>query len=49
MCFEAAASEIAKGSCELADGPLAGGELEQHSPARGIAQRVEDGTELRRL
>ena len=49
MCFEAAASEMAKGCSELADGPLAGCEFEKHAPARCVAQRVEDGAQLGRL
>ena len=46
MCFEAAASEMAKGSSELAHGSLAGRELDQHATARRVAQRVKDGREL---
>ena len=38
-----------KGLGELADGSLTGGKLEKHLPARGIAQRVKDRPELRRL
>ena len=33
---------------KLADGALAGGEFEQHAPAGGVAQRVEDGGQLGR-
>ena len=46
MCFEAAASEMAKGSRELAHSSLPGGKLEKHPPAGRIAQRMKDGTEL---
>ena len=43
MCFEAAASEMANGSRELADRPLAVGELAKHPPAGCVAERVKDG------
>ena len=35
-----------EGLCELADGSLAGGELDQHAPARRVAERMKDGSEL---
>ena len=35
-----------EGLRELADGSLAGREFEKHAPARGVAERVEDGSEL---
>ena len=35
-----------EGLCELADRALAGGEIAQHLPPRGVAQGVEDGVEL---
>ena len=46
MCFDAAASDIAKGSRQLADRALARGEFAQHAPAGGVAQGVEDGIQL---
>ena len=38
-----------EGLRELADRSLAGGEFEQHAPARRVAERVEDVAQLRRL
>ncbi len=38
-----------EGLRQLADGPLAGGEFAQHAPAGGVAQRMKDMSQLRRL
>ena len=35
-----------EGFRELADGALATGELAQHLPPRGVAERVKDGIQL---
>ena len=48
MCFEAAASEMAKGSASRPDILLTPGEFAKHPPPRGVAERMEDGIELRR-
>ena len=38
-----------EGLGELADRSLAAGEFAQHAPARGVAERVKDGVQLRCL
>ena len=48
--------DVLGGGCErdgeglrkLADRPLAAGELAKHPPARGVAEGVKDGIQLRR-
>ena len=49
MCFEAAASDMAKGSASWPTVRSPRGEFEKHAPARGVAERVKHGTELKRL
>jgi hypothetical protein len=36
-----------EGFCKLANGSLALGELEQHLPTRGVAERTKYGIQLR--
>ena len=49
MCFDAAASEIAKGSASwpTVRSPL--GQIVKHPPAGGVAEGVKDGIQLGRI